>query len=198
VEVSEALGGAEGLSPEATPAMSSGGVPAPAVDIYAVLDAQGIRYERFDHVPVFTCDEAERAVTDTAAAHTKNLFLRDKKGQRHWLLVTLCAKAVDLKQVAEQIGADKLSLGSPERLAKHLGVTPGAVTILALVNDTAHTVALVMDQDVWQADAIRAHPLVNTATLVISQPDIRRFLERTGHNAQVIRVVNRTPAPPPS
>ena len=167
-----------------------------AVDIYAVLDAQGIRYQRFDHVPVFTCDEAERAVTGTAAAHTKNLFLRDKKGHRHWLLVTLCAKAVDLKQVAEQIGADKLSLGSPERLAKHLGVTPGAVTVLALGNDTAHAVEVVMDEDVWQADAIRAHPLVNSATLVISQPDIRRFLEHTGHMARVIPVANRTASPP--
>jgi Ala-tRNA(Pro) deacylase len=163
----------------------------PSPDIYALLRDHGIPYQRHDHVPVFTCDEAERAVPDTAAAHTKNLFLRDKKGHRHWLLVTLCEKAVDLKQVADRIGADKLSLGSPERLAKHLGVTPGAVTILALVNDPSHAVELLVDEDVWQAEAIRAHPLVNTATLVISQPDLRRFLQHTGHVAHVIPVSSR-------
>jgi len=156
------------------------------LDIYALLRDHGIDYRRYDHAPVFTCDEAERAVPDSAAAHTKNLFLRDKKGVRHWLLVTLCEKAVDLKQVAGRIGADRLSLGSPDRLAKYLGVTPGAVTVLALANDPAHAVGLVVDDDVWAAEAIRAHPLVNTTTLVISQADLRRFLEHTGHVAQVI------------
>lgn len=160
-------------------------------DIFAFLSGQGIPYEQYDHQPVFTCDEAERAVPAIPAAHTKNLFLRDKKGLRHWLLVTLCSKSVDLKQVAEAIGADKLSLGSPERLAKHLGVTPGAVTILALINDPAHAVELVVDEDVWQAPAIRAHPLVNTATLALAQSDVRRFVRATGHDARVIRVVSR-------
>jgi Ala-tRNA(Pro) deacylase len=156
------------------------------LDIYVLLRDHGIDYRRYDHAPVFTCDEAERAVADAAAAHTKNLFLRDKKGLRHWLLVTLCEKVVDLMQVAERIGADRLSLGSPERLAKYLGVTPGAVTILALANDPAHAVGLVVDNDVWEAEAIRAHPLVNTATLVIPRLDLRRFLQHTGHVAQVI------------
>jgi len=161
-------------------------------DLFAFLAQHAIPYERYDHEPVFTCEQAERAVPPIAAAHTKNLFLRDKKGQRHWLLVTLCSKAVDLKQVAEAIGADKLSLGSPERLARHLGVTPGAVTILALINDPGHAVELVVDHDVWQAPAIRAHPLVNSATLSIPQPDVRRFLAATGHEARVIQVANRT------
>jgi len=160
-------------------------------DLFAFLTQHAIPYERYDHEPVFTCEQAERAVPPIAAAHTKNLFLRDKKGQRHWLLVTLCSKAVDLKQVAEAIGADKLSLGSPERLARHLGVTPGAVTILALINDPGHAVELVVDHDVWQAPAIRAHPLVNSATLSIPQPDVRRFLTATGHEARVIQVANR-------
>jgi Ala-tRNA(Pro) deacylase len=163
----------------------------PTRDIYALLDAHQIPFQRYDHEPVFTCDEAERAVPPTTAAHTKNLFLRDKKGRRHWLLVTLCEKAVDLKQVAERIGADNLSLGSPDRLAKHLGVTPGAVTILALTNDPAHAVELVVDQDVWRAETLRAHPLVNTATLVIAQADVRRFLSVTGHEARVIAVDHR-------
>jgi Ala-tRNA(Pro) deacylase len=161
-------------------------------DVFGFLAQHAIPYERYDHEAVFTCDQAEQAVPPIPAAHTKNLFLRDKKGQRHWLLVTLCSKAVDLKQVAGEIGADKLSLGSPERLAKHLGVTPGAVTILALINDPTHAVELLVDDDAWRADAIRAHPLVNTATLAIAQEDVRRFLLATGHKARVIQINNRS------
>jgi Ala-tRNA(Pro) deacylase len=146
---------------------------------------------------VYTCEEADRAVPPTGAAHTKNLFLRDKKGVRHWLLVTLCEKPVDLARVAQRIGADRLSLGSSERLQKHLGVTPGSVTILALINDPQHDVALLVDDEVWRADAVQAHPLVNTATLVISQADIRRFLAATGHEPRVINVARRT-APEPT
>jgi Ala-tRNA(Pro) deacylase len=178
--------------PRAADQPSTDPMATPAVDIFALLAKHDIAYQRYDHVPVFTCDEAERAVPANTAAHTKNLFLRDKKGQRHWLLVTLCEKAVDLKQVADRLGADKLSLGSPERLAKHLGVTPGAVTILALVNDPAHAVELIVDEDVWRAEAIRAHPLVNTATLLIAQADLRRFLSHTGHAARIIPVMSRT------
>jgi Ala-tRNA(Pro) deacylase len=160
-------------------------------DLFGFLAQHAISYDRYDHEPVFTCDEAERAVPPIPAAHTKNLFLRDKKGLRHWLLVTTCAKSVDLKQVAEEIDADKLSLGSPERLARHLGVTPGAVTILALINDPSHAVELVVDEDVWRAETIRAHPLVNTATLAVSQSDVRRFLAATGHEPRVIQVRGR-------
>lgn len=160
-------------------------------DLLAHLAEHGIAYDRYDHAPVFTCDEAERALPTLPAAHTKNLFLRDKKGVRHWLLVTLCSKAIDMKAIADAIGADRLSLGSPERLAKHLGVTPGAVTILALINDPAHAVELVVDDDVWRAETIRAHPLVNTATLILSQPDVRRFLAATGHEARVIHIIGR-------
>lgn len=171
------------------------------MDIYSTLDAHQITYRRYDHEAVFTCAEADRAVPPTGAAHTKNLFLRDKKGQRHWLLVTLCEKAVDLALVAQTIGADRLSLGSAERLQRYLGVTPGAVTILALINDPRHEVALLVDDDVWRADAVQAHPLVNTATLVISQSDLRRFLAATGHDPRVIRVDHRprpaAPAPAP-
>lgn len=167
------------------------------MDIYSVLERQGIAYRRFDHNAVYTCEEADRAVPPTGAAHTKNLFLRDKKGVRHWLLVTLCGKPVDLARVAQRIGADRLSLGSSERLQKHLGVTPGSVTILALINDPQHDVALLVDDEVWRADAVQAHPLVNTATLVISQADIRRFLAATGHEPRVINVARRT-APEPT
>jgi Ala-tRNA(Pro) deacylase len=160
-------------------------------DVHALLALLDISYERYDHAPVFTCDEADAAVPNHAAVQTKNLFLRDKRGRRHILLVTSCAKAVDIKAFADQIGADRLSFGSPERLAKYLGVTPGSVTVLGLMNDTSHEVELCVDADVWRAAAWRCHPLINTATLVIARADIERFLAHTGHGARVVSLVER-------
>jgi Ala-tRNA(Pro) deacylase len=151
----------------------------------------GIRYERYDHAPVFTCEEADAAVPNHAAVQTKNLFLRDKRGRRHILLVTSCEKAVDIKRFAEQAGADHLSFGSPERLAKYLGVTPGSVTVLGLMNDTEHGVELFVDGDVWRTPAWRCHPLINSVTLVLSRPDIERFLAHTGHTARVVELATR-------
>ena len=155
-------------------------------DIYTVLQTLGIAYERYDHDAVFTCDDAERAVPDAGAVHTKNLFVRDKRGRRHLLVITTCAKSADLKRLADLVDADNLSFASAERLERYLGVSKGAVTILGLVNDTAHAVELVIDADVWRAPRIHAHPLVNTATLVLSHEDVERFLKHTGHPARVV------------
>lgn len=160
-------------------------------DIYAALDALGIVYARYDHAPVFTCDEAAAAVPNVDAVQTKNLFLRDKRGRRHLLLVTSCAKAVDIKRFADQIHADHLSFASAERLAKYLGLTPGSVTVLGLINDVEHAVELFVDDDVWQSQAWRCHPLINDATLVIARSDIERFLAHTGHSPRVLAVEGR-------
>ncbi len=161
----------------------------------AFLTRHGLAYRRFDHGPVNTCEEAEPVVpADVEAVHTKNLFVRDKKGKRHWLVVTDCTKTVDLKSLALLIGADNLSFASPDRLQRYLGVTPGAVTMLALINDEAHAVQLVVDAGVWSAPALRAHPLVNTATLVLSHAGIARFCELTGHEPRLIRIPAQTPA----
>lgn len=159
-----------------------------AASIYALLDDLGAKYERFEHEPVMTCHETERAVPVVAAVHTKNLFLRDKRGRRHLLLVTTCAKAVDIKRFTEQVDADRLSFASAERLQRHLGVSPGAVSLLALSNDAAHAVELYVDDEIWRADAVCCHPLVNTATLVLSHADLERFLAHTGHRPTVLPI----------
>jgi Ala-tRNA(Pro) deacylase len=157
-------------------------------DLYRALEDLGIEYTKYEHEAVHTCDEAVAAVPDKASIQTKNLFLRDKPGRRHFLLVTSCAKAVDIKQFAESIDAGRLSFGSPERLEKYLGVTPGSVTVLGLINDPSHAVELFVDADVWNSDKWNCHPLVNTATLVIAKPDIERFLGHTGHAPRVVRI----------
>ena len=108
------------------------------MDIYEFLARHGVEYQRYDHPAVFTCAEAERLVPPMEAARTKNVFLRDRKGARHFLVVVGYHKSIDLKALAPLIQADRLNLGSPERLMKYLGVTPGSVTILGLAHDADH------------------------------------------------------------
>jgi len=163
----------------------------PMPDLYALLHELEISYTKYEHAPVFTCDEAYAALPEIPAVQTKNIFLRDKRGRRHLLLVTTCEKAVDIKRFAEQSHADRLSFASPERLMKHLGVEPGSVTVLGLMHDTTNAVELYIDADVWNTPEWRCHPLVNTATLVITRADIEKFLARTGHSPHVIALEAR-------
>jgi Ala-tRNA(Pro) deacylase len=155
-------------------------------DLYETLEHLGIRYAAYEHEAVHTCEAALAAVPDRRSVQTKNLFLRDKPGRRHFLLVTSCEKAVDIKAFAEKIGAGHLSFGSAERLEKHLGLTPGSVTVLGLLNDPSHAVELYIDADVWKRELWNCHPLINTATLVLSRESIERFLAHTGHTPHVV------------
>lgn len=160
-------------------------------ELFGILDDLNIAYERYEHSAVFTCDEAEAAVPNTDAVQTKNIFLRDKRGRRHLLLVTSCEKAVDIKKFADQADADHLSFASPERLQRYLGVAPGSVTVLGLMNDADRVVELYVDADVWQTSRWRCHPLVNTATLVLSRSDVERFIAHTGHTPRVVVLESR-------
>jgi len=161
------------------------------MNIYEFLDQHGLAYAKVEHPPVFTCEEAERWVPPLAAVPTKNLFLRDRKGLRHFLVVVGYEKSVDLKALSPLLGADRLLLASAERMQKYLGVEPGSVTLLGLVNDSQNAVEVVLDQAIDEAHALRCHPLVNTATLGISQADILRFLALTGHTPKTLNVPGR-------
>ncbi|MSR86769.1 prolyl-tRNA synthetase associated domain-containing protein [Candidatus Peribacteria bacterium] len=172
------------------------------MDIYAFLDSHGISYQRFDHEAVFTCEQAKEIRTEPMPGKdTKNLFLRDEKGKRHFLVTVGHEKQVDIKALkkifdvhppssaaADYGGVKKLSFASPERLKTYLGVDPGSVTLLGLVNDTDHAVEVFIDEAIWKADAVCCHPLVNTATLVIAHAGLVKFLQATGHAATVINV----------
>lgn len=158
------------------------------MDIYSYLAERGIPYVRHDHPPVFTCEEEREHVPESGAARTKNLFLRDRKGKRHLLLVTSCAKTVSIATFADVAGADRLSFASPERLRERLGVEPGSVTVLGLIADTPHAVELFIDTDVWSAPAVHAHPLRNDATLVLTHDALVRFLAATGHSPRIVTI----------
>lgn len=158
---------------------------------FQFLKDHQIAYTRHDHPAVYTVEEADRLVPKLAAAKTKNLFLRDDKGRRHFLVVVPGHKQVDLKLLKDRMGIKRISFGSPERLKKHLGIEPGAVSLLALYNDTAHAVELFVDQELWTSESFQCHPLVNTATLEIARDDLMRFLESTCHEATIIEVPGR-------
>lgn len=150
----------------------------PVLDVLAQLQ---IPFDRHDHPAVATVAEAEAHWADIDAAHCKNLFLRNQKGDRHYLVILAAAKRADLRQVAEQVGDGKLSFASPERLLKYLGVTPGAVSPFGLIHDEARHVRVYVDGDLFQADRVSFHPNDNTATLVLAVVDFERFLAHTGH-----------------
>ena len=159
-----------------------------ANDIFNILERLFIRYKRVNHPAVYTSEEARRLVPHRPARAAKNLFLRDKKGKRHILLVVDDHKSIQFKDIERQTGLTHLSMGSPERLARHLGVTPGAVSLLALINDPEGRVEVLIDSELWEAEEIQAHPLINTATVVISVADMARFIMYTGHSIQFVDV----------
>ncbi|HSR50013.1 MAG TPA: prolyl-tRNA synthetase associated domain-containing protein [Acidobacteriota bacterium] len=160
-------------------------------DIEKVLDGLGIGYRRYDHPAVYTVEQVEEVIPDLPGAKTKNLFLRDRKGRRHFLIVVAARKRVDLKACAQDLGAGKLSFASEERLRKHLGVDAGAVTLLALINDSERQVEVFIDRAIWESEEVQCHPLVNTATLVLSHQGLRDFLAGSGHDFQVLDVPSR-------
>jgi Ala-tRNA(Pro) deacylase len=160
--------------------------PAPAV--YAALDALGIKYERHEHPPVFTSEEAAEHWANIPGTPCKNLFLRNKKGNRHYLVVLEISKQADLKHIARLVSDDRLSFGSPERLMAELGLTPGSVTPLGLINDHDRSVRVLIDRDLRGASGLILHPNINTASVVVSWADLEKFLESRGNPVSIVNI----------
>jgi Ala-tRNA(Pro) deacylase len=162
------------------------------MDVGQFLRDHGIAAPRHEHPAVMTVEESLRLVPRLPGAKTKNLFLRDKRGRRHFLVTVPHDVAVDLDALGATLGVGGVGFASSERLQKHLGITPGSVSLLALVNDATLAVEFVIDRSLWEAEAVHAHPLVNTATLVIAHADLERFLAATRHVPRVIDVPLRS------
>jgi Ala-tRNA(Pro) deacylase len=158
------------------------------VDLYQFLADHQVEYQRYDHPAVYTVADVKRLVPPLPAARTKNLFLRDHKGRRHFLVIVPADKRVNIKALNTVIGSSRLSFGSANRLQKFLGVDPGSVTVFALVNDRDHKVEVIIDESLWERNAFQFHPLVNTSTLVVSHDNLKRFLTLTGHEVKVVGV----------
>jgi len=158
--------------------------PAPAV--YAALDALGIPYERHEHPAVFNAADASKFWDPIDGVQCKNLFLRNKKGDRHYLVVVEISKRVDLKDLVRIVGDDRLSFGSADRLLAKLGLTPGSVSPFGLINDRDGSVRVLIDKDLEGAARLIFHPNINTASVVVSWSDLQRFLGTRPNRVSVI------------
>ncbi len=156
--------------------------------LFEALDALGIAHETISHPPLFTVEQSKAMRGAIPGAHTKNLFLKDKKG-RLFLVTAVENTQIDLKRLHEVIGGSgRVSFGNPEQLMAHLGVTPGSVTALAVINDKAGAVTMILDARLQAFDRINCHPLVNTMTTGLAWQDLLRFLAHTGHSPTILGI----------
>ncbi len=149
-------------------------------DLLARLADLGIEAVTHEHPPLHTVEESRALRGEIAGAHSKNLFLKDKKGAL-WLVTALEDTPVDLKTLHRHLGSARLSFGKPDLMREVLGVEPGAVTPFALVNDTAAAVQLVLDEALLAYETLNFHPLLNTATTSIARGDFLKFIAACGH-----------------
>lgn len=148
-------------------------------DLFAFFDAHGVDHSTLDHPPVFRVEEGLEIKKALPGGHTKNLFLKDARGQL-WLISALGETAIDLKRLHTVIGSGRLSFGSEALMVETLGVTPGSVTAFGLINDADHRVRFVLDKALADSDPVNFHPLKNDATTAVSQAGFRRFLAALG------------------
>jgi Ala-tRNA(Pro) deacylase len=160
--------------------------PIPAV--LSELDALSIPYQLYSHPPVFTADEAALHWSEIPGTPVKNLFLRNKKGDRHYLVILGIEKLANLRDLVRVIGDDRLSFGSAERLMQQLGLTPGSVSPFGLLNDAPGHVIVIIDDELRAAERLIFHPNINTASLTIAVPDFERFLGSRSNRVRWIRV----------
>ncbi len=156
--------------------------------LLAHLKTLGIETRTVRHEPVFTVDEAKGLRETMPGGHCKSLFLRDKRGEKHWLLVCDEDVRVDLKAMAKRLGASRLSFGSPERLWAMLGVRPGSVTPFALINDPDHRITVLLDRQMLAHSVLHYHPLDNSMTTAIAPGDLVKFIEACGHAPHIIEL----------
>jgi Ala-tRNA(Pro) deacylase len=122
-----------------------------------------------------------------------NLFLRDRRGKRHFLVIAAAEKSVDLKALSQELGVHGLSLASPERLMQRLSVESGSVSFIFIYNDIEGNIEVVYDTKIWTSERIHCHPLINTSTLLIGHDGVVSILKLTGHHYQLLEVPARKP-----
>ena len=170
----------------AAPRLVDGSVPAGPDDLFHRLDALEIAYDNVTHPPVFTVEEARTLRGSLPGAHSKNLFLRDKK-ENHWLVSCLSDRTVDLAWLAHELGTKRLTFCSNRRLMTYLGITPGSVSPFAVLNDVTGIVKVAVDQDMLMREPLNFHPLDNRQTTSVTASGLRRFLDDVEHPPRLLR-----------
>jgi Ala-tRNA(Pro) deacylase len=167
-------------------------LPTSPEQLVQLLGELGIAADTVRHEAVFTVEQSRHVSHQIPGAHTKNLFVKDKKS-RLFLVVAEHDRAIDLKRLHEAIGATgRLSFGSADNMMTYLGVTPGSVTAFAVINDKEHHVTVVLDRGLADQPRINCHPMVNTMTTGVSAADLLRFWTHTGHAPLIVDL----PTPP--
>jgi Ala-tRNA(Pro) deacylase len=160
-------------------------VPATRQQLIARLAELGIETRTVEHEAVFTVAQSSRLERELPGGHTKNLFLKDRRG-RLFLVVTLGRAHIDLKSLHGTLGCDRLSFGKAELLMETLGVPAGSVTPFALMNDKGGRVTVILDADMMRCERLNFHPLENTATTNIGRNDLLAFIRACGHEPRVV------------
>ena len=165
---------------------ASGRAPLGSAALFARLDELGVSHSTIDHPAVFTVEEAGRLRGRIPGAHSKNLFLRDKK-ERHWMVSCLAGRAVDLGWLAERLGTKRLTFCSKRRLVGYLGIRPGAVSPFAVINDVEGVVRVALDAELLETEPLNFHPMDNAKTTSVSRAGLMRFLKAENHEPLIVR-----------
>jgi Ala-tRNA(Pro) deacylase len=157
-------------------------------ELYKILDELGIVYEYLEHPPAPTIEEAKKYWKDLEATHCKNIFFRNHKGIRHYLVIIEHTQALDIHDLEKRLKQGKLTFASPQRMMKYLGVPPGSVTPFGLINDHENHVHLFLDENLKKSTRISFHPCINTASLVMDFCDFEKFLKWTGNSYEYLKL----------
>jgi Ala-tRNA(Pro) deacylase len=156
--------------------------------LYKILDELGIKFDYYGHPPVPTIEEARIYWKDIEATHCKNLFFRNHKGNRHYLVIIEHTRDLVIRDLEQRLKQGKISFASGERMNKYLGLSPGSVSPFGLIHDTTGHVHLFIDDNLRKSTRVSFHPCVNTASLVISFPDFEKFLNFTGNTFEYLEL----------
>lgn len=158
-------------------------------EIYRILDELNVQYKIYSHQAVYTVEEAEKHIdASMEGSRCKNLFLRNQKGDKHFIVITDHSKRVDLKELSKSLKEKRISFASEKRLEKYLGLFPGAVSPFGLINDKNKEVVVVIDEDLRNEKKINFHPNINTETVTLLFKDFERFLEWTGNTRFYLKI----------
>lgn len=156
------------------------------IRLYKRLEELGIVFDYYEHPPAPTIEEAQKYWKDIEAAHCKNLFFRNHKGDRHYLVILEHTNQLRIHDLEKRLKQGKISFASAERMQKYLGVTPGSVSPFGLIHDESHHVQVFFDDRLQTATRISFHPNINTASLVVQFADLMRFMNALGNSFEFI------------
>ena len=154
--------------------------------VFDFLDAHGIRYTWYEHPEAPTCEIALRYCRGDGAKHCKNLFFRNHKGDRHYLVCFDCDRSLAIHDLEHRLRQGKLTFASPQRMERYLGLEPGSVSPFGLINDAEHHVHLFLDRHLQTCDSLSFHPNDCRATVVISRPEFERYLSLVGNTYEYL------------